>query len=76
MIYTILQHPDKRLKEKEKLSQSLMMNSKKLLKTCLKHIYKKIVRPGSYSARNTPRITVIDFSDDKDSPLCLINQKS
>jgi peptide deformylase len=73
-ILTILEFPDERLRKKAALVKTVDDNIKKLLDDMLETMYEsRGVGLAATQVNVHLRVIVIDVSENKDSPLCLIN---
>ena len=74
-IYDILQHPDERLSQPGQIVEAVTPEIKRIVENMFETHY---AAPNCAALAATQlgiplRITVIDFSEKKDQPLCLIN---
>jgi peptide deformylase len=73
-ILTILEFPDERLRKKAVAVQTVDRNIKKLVDDMLETMYSaKGIGLAATQVNVHQRIVVIDVSEEKDNPLCLIN---
>lgn len=73
-VLTILEFPDERLRKKAVAVQAVDGNVKKLVDDMLETMYQaKGVGLAATQVNVHQRIVVIDVSEEKDNPLCLIN---
>lgn len=76
-IVRILQYPDIRLKKKAKWVENVDEKIKKIVADMFETHYNAkncaALAATQLDLVDPPRITVIDFSDNRDQPLCLIN---
>jgi peptide deformylase len=73
-VLTILEFPDERLRKKAALVQAVDGKIKKLVDDMLETMYQaKGVGLAATQVNVHQRIVVIDVSEEKDNPLCLIN---
>jgi peptide deformylase len=73
-ILTILEFPDERLRKKAVMVQAVDIKIKKLVDDMLETMYQaKGIGLAATQVNIHQRIVVIDISEEKDKPLCLIN---
>jgi peptide deformylase len=73
-VLTILEFPDERLRKKAAVVQSIDGNIKKLVDDMLETMYlAKGIGLAATQVNVHQRVVVIDVSEEKDKPLCLIN---
>ncbi len=75
-ILTILEFPDERLRKKAQPVQRIDQTVQKLVKDMIETMYEaRGIGLAATQVNVQQQIIVIDISDDKDSPLCLINPR-
>jgi peptide deformylase len=78
-VLTILQYPNPRLKEKITPVTTFDANLKKIIDDMYETLYASencaALAANQLDIANPPHVTVIDFSEKKDQPLCLVNAK-